>query len=100
MKIFLPMVGMVQSLNISASFAQVLFHLRTVGRIRPDLEDIKIAAVHEKWIINAARNPVECLDLSLFTVQTNPLYGDNLCPHLLHWESFSWHLHFLIRTMK
>uniref|UniRef100_A0A7S3EHY2 tRNA/rRNA methyltransferase SpoU type domain-containing protein n=1 Tax=Rhodosorus marinus TaxID=101924 RepID=A0A7S3EHY2_9RHOD len=56
-KIFLPMVGMVQSLNISASFAQVLYHLRTVGRIRPDLEETKLAALHEKWIINASRNP-------------------------------------------
>eukprot|EP00188_Purpureofilum_apyrenoidigerum_P000758 Plantae.Rhodophyta-Purpureofilum_apyrenoidigerum.ctg13653.p1 GENE.Plantae.Rhodophyta-Purpureofilum_apyrenoidigerum.ctg13653~~Plantae.Rhodophyta-Purpureofilum_apyrenoidigerum.ctg13653.p1 ORF type:complete len:260 (+),score=37.93 Plantae.Rhodophyta-Purpureofilum_apyrenoidigerum.ctg13653:124-903(+) len=65
-KVFLPMVGMVQSFNVSVTFSQCLYYLNTLGRIKADLSQDELFRIYMKWIFNNSSNPKKIVEKHKF----------------------------------
>jgi len=65
-KVYLPMVGMVQSLNISVTFAQCLYYLNMLGKIKADLSQEELSRLYLKWIFNNSSNPKKIVEKHKF----------------------------------
>lgn len=60
-KVYIPMCGFSQSLNISASCAIMLFHLRECGVIVPDLTEETMSELYLKWLLVSTRKAATVL---------------------------------------
>lgn len=54
-KVYIPMSGFSQSLNISVSCAIMLFHLRECGMITPDLSEDEMGELYLKWLLMSTK---------------------------------------------
>lgn len=54
-KVFIPMSGFSQSLNISVSCAMTLYHLRERGLIQPDLDDKRLNELYLHWLLMSTK---------------------------------------------